>query len=176
MEATSTILLELRRGNLLLRCGQFVVDLSIHIQQACRRRLLELESKRAADLKLTNPPRVPRSLLSTSTSIVHQPMVLPDLGAYSADSDTQGMYSLREISKSPERGVAGVYEIPKRLNLMIRKAGRGCMMILRLKMFVYHLLSGNGNTIKLLFWATVVLPRRRRRTFKCSLLPHPRRA
>jgi hypothetical protein len=43
-------------------------------------------------------------------------MVLPDLGAYSADSDTQGMYSLCEISRSPERGVAGSNELPKRLN------------------------------------------------------------
>jgi hypothetical protein len=89
--AISAILLELRRGNLRLRCGQFVVDLSPVIQQACRRRFLELESKRAAGLKIANSLRAPRSLLSTSTSIFHQPMVLPDLGAYSADSDTQGI-------------------------------------------------------------------------------------
>ena len=114
--AISALLLELRRGNLRLRCGQFVVDLSLLIQQACRRRFLELESKRAAGLKIANSLRAPRSLLSTSTSIFHQPMVLPDLGAYSADSDTQGMYSLCEISRSPERGVAGSNELPKRLN------------------------------------------------------------
>jgi hypothetical protein len=114
--AISAILLELNRGNLRLRCGQFVVDLSPLIQQARRRRFLELESKRAAGLKIANSLRAPRSLLSTSKSIFHQPTVLPDLGAYSADSDTQGMYSLCEISRSPERGVAGSNELPKRLN------------------------------------------------------------
>ena len=106
--ATSTILDELRRGSLRLRCGQFVVDLSLHIQQACRRRLLELEFIRAAGLQIANTPRAPWSLLSTSTSICHHPMVLPDLGVDSVESDTQGMYSLR--------GVPGVYELPKRLN------------------------------------------------------------
>jgi hypothetical protein len=107
--ATSTILDELRRGSLRLRCGpEFVVDLSLHIQQARRRRLLELEFKRTADLQIAYPPRAPRSLLSTSTSICHRPMVLPDLGADSVESVTQGMYSLR--------GITGACELPKRLN------------------------------------------------------------
>jgi hypothetical protein len=114
--AISALLLEVRRGNLCLHCGQFFVDLSLLIQQACRRRFLELESKRAVVLKIANPLRSPRTLICTSTSIFHQPMVLPDLGAYSADSDTQGMYSFREISRSPQRGVAGSNELPKRLN------------------------------------------------------------
>ncbi len=123
---TSTILLELRRGNLRLRCGQFVMGLSLFVQHVG---FLELESKCADNLEIGNSPLVPRSLISTSTSIFHQPMVLPDLDAYSADSDTQGMYFLREISRSPERGVAGSNEFPKRL---IRKTGRGCMLLLRL--------------------------------------------
>jgi hypothetical protein len=94
--ATSTILDELRRGSLRLRCGpEFVVDLSLHIQQACRRRLLELEFKRAAGLQIANPPRAPWSLFSTSNSICHPPMLLPDLGVDSIESDTS----------IPERGL-----------------------------------------------------------------------
>jgi hypothetical protein len=58
-------------------------------------------------------------------------MVLPDLDTYTTDFDTQGLYSLCEISKRdnsgtgnlPERGVAGVSELPKRL-----RVGRGYMM------------------------------------------------
>ncbi len=61
---SSVLLLEIRRGNLRLRCGQFVVDLSLLTQQACRRRFLELESKRATGLKIANSLRDPRSLIS----------------------------------------------------------------------------------------------------------------
>ena len=91
--ATSTVLLELRRGNLSLYLSseQFVVELMLYVLQVCRKRILELESERAADLQIPVTPRVPRSSFSTSTSIYDQPMVFPDL-----DFDTQDMYSLRE--------------------------------------------------------------------------------
>ena len=37
--ATSSVFLELRCGNLHLCSGQFVMDLMLHVQQACRRRI-----------------------------------------------------------------------------------------------------------------------------------------
>ncbi len=118
--ATFTAFLELRRGNLRLRSGQFVMDLMLHVQQACRRRILELKSNSTVGLQTAVTPLVPWSTRSASDSFYVQHVMLPDFYTLSADT----MYSLRTISERDdagtgtvlERGVAGASELPKRLN------------------------------------------------------------
>ena len=123
--ATSSVFLELRRGNLRLRSGQFVMDLLFHVQQACRRRILELTSKSAAGSQTAIPPLVPWSTRSASDSFYVQHVMLPDVYTLSANT----MYSLRTISERDDAGtdtvlergaselvVAGASELPKRLN------------------------------------------------------------
>ncbi len=129
----------------LLRSGQFVMDLMSHVQQACRRRILELKSKRAVGLQTAITPLVPWSTRSASDSFYVQHMLL---------------VLLRRVSFQNGR--------------MIIRVGRDYMMLLRRKVLVCRLLSGNGDTIKLVLWATVDLPRRRRCTLICTLLPHLR--
>jgi hypothetical protein len=60
------LFLELRCGNFRLVSGQFVLDLMSHVQQACRRRILELKSKSVVDVQTTITPLVPWSTRSAS--------------------------------------------------------------------------------------------------------------
>jgi len=64
------------REKLLLRVTQLALELLLHVQQACRIRIQELESERDAVLQIFITPQALRSTLSTSTSIYVQPMVL----------------------------------------------------------------------------------------------------
>ena len=103
-----------------LRSGQFVMDLMLHVQQACRRRCLELKSKSAAGSQTVITPLVPWSTRSASDSFYVQHVMFPDLYTLSVNT----MYSLRTISERDdagtgtvlEMGVAGASELPKRLN------------------------------------------------------------
>jgi hypothetical protein len=119
--ATSTVFLELT--HLRLGSGQFVLDLMSHVQQACRRRILELKSKCAVGVQTAITPLVPWSTRSASDSFYVQHVMLPDPYTLSADT----MYSLRTISERDDAGtgavleksaagVAGASALPKRLN------------------------------------------------------------
>ena len=121
--ATSTVFLELRCGNLRLGGGQFVLDLMSNVQQACRRRILELKSKSAVGVQTAITPLVPWCTRSASDSFYVQHVMLPDPYTLSADT----MYSLRTISERDDAGtgavleksvagVAGASALPKRLN------------------------------------------------------------
>ena len=128
--STSTVLLQLGRGNLRLRFRdeEFVVELMLHVQQTCRRRILELKSKSAVALQTAITPLVTWSTRSASDSFYVQHVMLPDPYTLSADT----MYSLRTISERDDTGtdtvlergvvgasefvVAGASELPKRLN------------------------------------------------------------
>ena len=81
--ATSTVLLQLGRGNLRLRLRgeQFVVELMLRVQQACRRHIQELESECVADVQSVIAPQVPWSTSSTSDSFgehkrIKNPLIL----------------------------------------------------------------------------------------------------
>ena len=68
--------------------------------------------------------RVSHFLRSSSPTLGRECPESADFDTYTSDFDTQGIYSLSEISKRdnagasklPERGIAGASELPKRLN------------------------------------------------------------
>ena len=81
---------ELRREALRLRDTQHDSELLCSQQEnaACRKRIQELESERAAGLQISITPSPLRSTLTTSTSIYAQPMVLPAVDpSVNANSD-----------------------------------------------------------------------------------------
>jgi hypothetical protein len=57
LSTTSTVFFELRRGNLCLHGAHLALELLLHVQQACRRRIQELESERAAGLQIAITPQ-----------------------------------------------------------------------------------------------------------------------
>ena len=84
--STSTVLLQLGRGNLRLRFRdeEFVVELMLRVQQTCRRRIQKLKSECVAGLQSVITPQVPWSTRSTSDSFDVQHLMFAEHAAMCA--------------------------------------------------------------------------------------------